>query len=394
MNILYICDEYPPCQIGGIGAVTRALARSVAEKGHKVVVAGFYPYYRKAAEHEFDQVIEVYRFFYGNKWKLRLSKHRITGRFINIRKEFDRYLVKLNSLIDKYRVDIIEMPDFSETIYYGRFTSIDFAKLKRPVIIKMHGTYSFFSVVLNDKIINKNIYNLEKKIFKKADGIIALSEISKKINQVIFSLNAPVIIIPNGIIIRNNLEYTGDLSNIVVFAGTLAEKKGVFNLASAWKIVHKILPEALLYLYGKGSEYFKMKIRNEIPDNLFLFGAIPQEQLLKVYSHAACAVFPSFVESFAMAPLEAMSVGCPTIYTKLSSGPELITDGVDGLLVDPKDINEIADAIILMLTDRQKAKDMGNKGYQKVRDKFEISLIADRQIAYYESLLTENHKEV
>ena len=80
MNILYLCDEYPPCQHGGIGSVTQSLARELVSKGHKVSVCGFYPYYRTAAAYEEDFGVQAYRYFYGNWLLLKLSRHKYFGR--------------------------------------------------------------------------------------------------------------------------------------------------------------------------------------------------------------------------------------------------------------------------------------------------------------------------
>ena len=64
-------------------------------------------------------------------------------------------------------------------------------------------------------------------------------------------------------------------------------------------------------------------------------GAVPHPVVLSALASARVAVFPSFAEAFGLAPLEAMAHACPTIFSRRGSGPELICDGRDGLLVDP-----------------------------------------------------------
>ena len=87
-----------------------------------------------------------------------------------------------------------------------------------------------------------------------------------------------------------------------------------------------------------------------------------------------------------MAPLEAMELGCPTIFTRRASGPELIEDGVEGLLVDPDNIEEISNAIIFLLTNRKEAIEIGRKGAEKVRSHFDISKIADQHMELYKKI--------
>ncbi len=66
-------------------------------------------------------------------------------------------------------------------------------------------------------------------------------------------------------------------------------------------------------------------------------------------------MFPSYAEAFALAPLEAMAAGCPTVYSQRGSGPELIENNRDGLLVEPDQPGEIAETIIRVLEDNNLA---------------------------------------
>jgi len=65
VNILYLCDEYPPGRHGGIGTAVRLLARQVAAQGHNVVVAGFYDWGYGGEDEFIDGQVKVYRFRRG-----------------------------------------------------------------------------------------------------------------------------------------------------------------------------------------------------------------------------------------------------------------------------------------------------------------------------------------
>src|SRR5690625_7674160 len=65
MNILFICDEYPPGMNGGIGTMVQVLSRELVKQGHQVTVIGLYPYYYGQKDYEVDQGVEVYRMRYG-----------------------------------------------------------------------------------------------------------------------------------------------------------------------------------------------------------------------------------------------------------------------------------------------------------------------------------------
>jgi glycosyltransferase involved in cell wall biosynthesis len=112
-------------------------------------------------------------------------------------------------------------------------------------------------------------------------------------------------------------------------------------------------------------------------------GPVPRSELLQIYERAGAAVFPSFAEAFALAPLEAMSRACPTIYTRRCSGPEAIEDGRDGLLVDPARPDEIADAILRLLADPSLAARIGEAGRRRVASDFSVDRARRRNEEFF-----------
>ncbi len=392
MNILYLCDEYPPCQHGGIGTVTRILAREMVRKGHSVTVCGFYPYFRKAPVYEEDNGVRVFRVFYGNKLLLKLSRNKYSGKIINIEKKFISYTGFIKTLIYDNKIDIIEMPDFQEVFRYTGPRFISYPDFSIPVVVKTHGTYSFINniekgISFNNKIFNKEEYNLNK-----ADLIIAISVFSSNILKRIFKYDKRIEVIYNGI---NTNEINQDSfirnSNTVIFAGTLSENKGIFKLISAWQKVSRQIPDAKLLVYGKGSPSCQKRLKREInpgiSHSIEFKGFVNREKLMKEYQMAACAVFPSFVESFGMAPIESMISGCPTIYSLRSTGNELMTNGIDGLLIDPDNPDEIADSILVILKDKSIAAKIGRMGREVVKTRFDIRDIAEKHLRLYSELV-------
>lgn len=393
MNILYLCDEYPPCQHGGIGSVTQILAREMVKKGHTVFVSGLYPYYRTALSFENDKGVYVYRRFYGNWLLLKLSKHKIFGKYFNIEHWFKEYLKFLIGFIRKYSISIIEIPDFNEIFRYTGPRFINFPDFKIPSVVKLHGSFTLIDHIMGKDDLRENIFRKESYLIHHATKVLAVSEFTKKAVAELFSYKKEIVVIHNGIPIINKTRKSENSNNSVVFAGTLAEIKGVLNLIAAWEKVVSVFPLANLFLYGKGDKNIMKKINNLISEktknSIHIKGFVTRAELLNIYRSVSCAIFPSFVESFGMAPLESMEVGCPTIFTKRVSGTELIKNGVTGLLVDPDNLEEISDAIIRMLSDKTAAETMGQKGSEMVNQKFNISVIADLHIDLYNSVLKE-----
>jgi glycosyltransferase involved in cell wall biosynthesis len=107
-----------------------------------------------------------------------------------------------------------------------------------------------------------------------------------------------------------------------------------------------------------------------------------------VFSSARVAVFPSYTETFGFTAFEAMSRGCPTIYTRRPPGPELVEDGVQGLLVDPDDPTEIADAILRLLKDNELARRLSSNGRALVNERFSLETVLPQNLYFYETCIS------
>lgn len=112
-------------------------------------------------------------------------------------------------------------------------------------------------------------------------------------------------------------------------------------------------------------------------------GHVTREKIFHALQTARLAVFPSYAEAFALAPMEAMACGCATVYTRRASGPELIEHNKTGLLVDPDQPGEIADAIIHLLTDDDLTRRLGDAGRKRIQEKFSIqAMVAENETFY------------
>jgi glycosyltransferase involved in cell wall biosynthesis len=105
--------------------------------------------------------------------------------------------------------------------------------------------------------------------------------------------------------------------------------------------------------------------------------------VLESLHSARVAVFPSFAEAFALAPLEAMAAGCPTISTRRGSGPEMIVEDRDGVLVDPGRPEEIADAILAILGDDALARRLGAAGRRRAKEAFSLPVVVARNEEFF-----------
>ena len=293
-------------------------------------------------------------------------------------------------MIRKYNFDIIELPDFSEAMYYGRYTTIDFSGLIKPYIVKLHGTQSNISIGNKGVIENHKIYELEKRLFTTAKGVISISDFVKNASTKLYNIISPIAKISNGIHVNESIVYCGKNSKTITFAGKLDINKGVYSLVEAWKIVYLKHPTYSLQMFGTGIEKFTESLNNNIPKGIQLKGLIPHQELIEKYSNSCCTIFPSYSETLGMTAIESMSVGCPTIFTKRTTGPEIIDNGKDGLLVDPDDNNEIANAICFMIENRAEAIAMGTLGRTRAIREFSILNVVEKHLFFYNQVLSSN----
>lgn len=367
MNILYICSEYPLCTAhGGIGTFTKILAEAMVQRGHKVFVAGISEDIKK------DSIIEK-----AGVTVLLLKKSGIVLRYDLLDRV--RFSVFVRKIVRKYRIDIIESPD-----YWGH-TAL-WMRLNKPVVIRMHGSATFLAAEMSTSV-PRSLRYFEKSSLKRADAFIGVSRYIFKRTSGLFSLpNKPTFLLHNPIdTVTANLPKK---SNLVVFTGTLMRLKGVYSLIEAWERVVSAVPNARLHCYGKNTfedgvsvlESLRKKLKQNVHTVEF-HGHVAREVLLKKLAVAEIAVFPSYTESFGLAPLEAMAYSCSTIFTKRASGPEIINHGVDGLLIDPSNPKEIADAIIYLLQNKGQSRKIAAAGVEKVKRKFS-----------YQKIIAENEK--
>jgi glycosyltransferase involved in cell wall biosynthesis len=398
MNILYLCDEYPPGQHGGIGTSVRLMARQLVKMGHRVIVAGLYtPGYGGPDKFD-DEGVKVYRYRWA--WDGGWFEHRdrlpvrmgnlllkytgVTER--DIRRSLTRYHEKLEELITEYQIDIVEMPDYNDYIRHCRAYT-PFPKLSVPVIVKMNGSLTYFAREAGRQVPD-HIFKMEQTILNQAVAVISASKYTAYKSAAYFSYAKPVEVLYNGIDtyvpagnIRRNAQQ-------VIFTGTLVRKKGIYQLAQAWNIVNAQMPAARLIILGKGPQQAVIKHLNpEALGSVLFMGHVDTEELYDHLLSSAISVFPSYAEAFSLAPLEAMAFGSAVINSNRTSGPELVDDQVSGLLIDPDNINQIATAILYLLNNKQACVQLAENGNRKVREQFDIGIIAEQHVHFYQRVL-------
>lgn len=380
MHICFLTNEYPKAGFphGGLGSFVKTMAEALVKNDVQVSVIGLN--YTLANETESVNGVRI----------IRIQKSKVKGLawYFN-----SKNIAKTIAALHKENpIDILEGAELS-LAFLPKIKEIKY-------VIRLHGGHHFFAEGEN-RGINWWKGFQEKRSFKKAAAFIAVSNYVKSHTATYLSYhNKPIEVIFNPI--NSQLFQPQEVAieeNNITFAGTICEKKGVRQLIQAFPIVKEKFPKAILNLYGRdwffsdGSSYIKMLQETELPQlgvfakDIIFHGAVSFTEIPNAYAKAAVCIFPSHMETLGLVAPEAMAMEKPVIFTKLGPGPEVIADGETGWLCNPHHPEDIANTIIQVLGNPQKAQEIAKQANRFVLEKFELHEIVQENIHFYKKIL-------
>ncbi len=160
----------------------------------------------------------------------------------------------------------------------------------------------------------------------------------------------------------------------ILFVGGLEARKGLEHLVLAMTGVVRELPNARLTAIGKtgfrGNDeqgWFRVLAnRAGVDGSVDLNESVSQGALMQMYADCDLVVLPSRNEGWGLSLMEAMACAKPVVATKVGGIPELVRDGVEGVLVESGDVKGLSDAIVRLLRDPGERARMGAAGQQRV----------------------------
>lgn len=161
----------------------------------------------------------------------------------------------------------------------------------------------------------------------------------------------------------------------------LAKEKGQEYLVRAIPLVSKEIPDVELWIGGKGPDEKRLKLLTRklgIEKKVKFLGFVKDKW--KIFSQLNVFVFPTVwkLEGFGLVTAEAMMAGLPVVATKIGPNPELVVEGETGILVEPANPEQLAQAIIGLLKNPKKAKKMGLKGHKRARRFFSLEKVVKK----------------
>lgn len=266
------------------------------------------------------------------------------------------------------------------------------AKLKenstKPLVITGHG-FDVYDLPFRDEWWRSTITN----VLNTADKIITVSNCNKDCFLKLGIPSKKVIVIPNGYNPARFYPFHSSKkrelglpsrAKLILSVGNLEKVKGHAYLITAMnKIVHK-RRDVYCAIIGDGIE--KDRIKKHIKDQklngrVWLLGAKPHEEVPLWMNACDVFILPSLRESFGIAQVEAMACGKPIVATRNGGSEEILTSGDYGLLVEPRDPDALAEAVLKALS-----KEWDQDAILSRAREFTWAAIVNRILKVYESL--------
>lgn len=375
MNILLLTYNYPP-NTGGMETHVNELAREL-NKNHSVRILWFNSKYSDQVEQ--PEGVEVFRRPLVAENSLRDSM--MVTAFKQAR--------EINRHTKKFESDVIH--GHSMGLCYGlRLTRLLGADT--PIVITNHS-----SRFLRRHYSDSSVHDIKQRFEGSVpDAIITpsteLQETTKRIT------NAPVTMIPNGVdpsVFSPQTEFPAELANInledkfvVVAVRRFAPKNGMKYLIRSIPMTD----EDVHFLFvGEGErrkDLMEWVTDQGLEDRTEFFGQVPHESVPNYYNVADISVLPSLKEAISISGIESMACGTPVIGTKVGGIPELITNGEDGLLVEPRNETDIAEGIMSLKNDPDLLENFAESARKTATERFSWTAVANRTLVVYDQVIS------
>ncbi|MEX1255502.1 MAG: glycosyltransferase family 4 protein [Dehalococcoidia bacterium] len=398
---------------GGQGVYGYYLTREYTRMGHEVHVIAGPPYQETAPEVHLHR-LKTYSYWgrlaallwgyqeYATSHPLELfhplnfyeytSTRYSAGSLLNM---FSlRALEKLNELERQRPFDIVHD---NQTLGYGTWL---IGTRGRPVVATLHHPIEFdqqnelleaTTVRRRVRLIVQYPWRMQRFVAPRLDRVITDSAASAASIEQIYRLPRERIrVIPVGVDVDvfRPLELKREPNSLLFVGHADDSKKGIRYLLRALASFKGRVPFHLTVVQWPGSHRAR-RLADELglSDYVTFRERLSAEELVEQYNRAQVLVSPSLVEGFGLPAAEAMACGAAVIATTASSFPEVIEDGVTGVLVPPADARPLADAIEALLSDPGRCRALGAAGHQRVLERFTWRRTAGETLAVYEEVL-------
>ncbi|MDD5032893.1 MAG: glycosyltransferase family 4 protein [Candidatus Pacebacteria bacterium] len=405
MRILFLNDFIPPRHVGGPGKRNFETAVKLKDLGHDVF---FITSCQKKEQEIEDEKLGVKIFNVYSDYPLYLRDYfniynpKVMKKVKKIMKEIHPDVVHVDTVHTYLSYACLKIArKFSKAVFlhsrdfmlfnYGKFLQ------KERECGRVDYKVSWFdNLKKGGKRFNPFRNFLIKRYLKYVDKIFAISdELAKALLQ---NGITNVAVLHNGFpLYEKEPEFCELESKKILLSGRLNEAKGVYALLDAFPLIKLKIPEAKIVLVGvdgeekKRIDYYVLKNRLGKED-IEISGWIPGEQMYSILKSAAVVCSPSLYPDplLAGSNYEAASFKKPVITTCFGGAKEFVLDGKTGYVVNPFKKEELADRVVDLLSDEEKARRFGEAAYLRLKTDFSLDEYAKKLLDWYGSFLKNN----
>jgi len=281
----------------------------------------------------------------------------------------------------------------------------DIVHIHHSLVGSTHRKYYYFRLakLLNKKTIlhihcgNQllDIWNDDyQDMYSRCDRGIALSHNIKSIIERHIGKSDKIQVVFNPCPLINHPLDTSLRKKEILFSGTLYEGKGYRDLIRSFGKIAKLHPDWKLVFAGNGEVELGKNIAAQcgILDQCNFLGWVSGEAKNKAYRSASILCLPSYAEGFPMAVLDAWAYGLPVITTPVGGIPDIAEDGVNMLLFNPGDVDNLSLQLERMITDDALREAIAKESVHLATTTFNLNTINNQLGRIYEDILTQKCK--
>jgi glycosyltransferase involved in cell wall biosynthesis len=383
MKRILIFAAYFHPHVGGYEKIVYELSRRLAQRDYEIDILTCNT--EKAPAYEELDGIHIYR----------LPCWNALNSLYPIPKPYPTSFKILRRLLHK-NYDVVNT---QTRFFITSFLGLIFAKLKRtPLVHTEHGTrHSIVPNKVIDLISRAYDHSIGARIVKSAKINIGVSEAAREFLKHLGAANAQVIYngIDTSIFKREDTNFRRKLgissdAMVITFVGRLIYAKGVQDLISAFSKVKDTAPQAKLLIVGDGPyrvELEKLAHQTDCHSSILFLGQKNQAELVEILSTTDIFVNPSYSEGLPTSVMEAASIGLPLIATDVGGTREIITTDKTGILVEARDVGQLAEELCLLLANAELREKLGENARILAERKFNWDKITEEYIKLYTSLV-------
>ncbi len=386
---------------GGSERYQFALAQLLHHYGHQVI-----PF---AAEHPKNEITPWSKYF-----PIRIDFEQPTPKdlleFVYSRSA----ALSMESLLCDHQIDLAHLH-----IYYGQLTASILSPLKKadvPIVQTLHeykivcpvytllsdgnicqacNGHAFWQATLkrcNRGSLSRSILStVESYVSKmlgsvsKIDHFIAVSYFQRE-KLIELGLPSDKVTTVHNFIDASDYQPSTALGEYFLYFGRLEQSKGLLTLIEAASLIK----DTPLLIVGDGTARPKLEklIQERELNHISLLGFKHTPELQKLIRHSICTITPSqWYETFGLTLIESFAHGRPVIASRIGGMTEIVTDGIDGYLVHPGDVEQLRERMLWMAEHLTQAREMGLAGRRRVETHFSSENHYQKLISVYQKVL-------